>query len=327
MNLPREGDIVTRILYLSLMTFALVLLGGAAVAADSKELKKQRQAAQKERQQEKNERTKAINEANRAFREYTGELKAEYRERVKGLDTEFELQRIDLKAEHDARVAGAQAEFQKKMSSLFVGSGADHNEQAMEKLQAEGRAFADEMFALKKQSAVELQGALMANEENKNREWSEMDQMALDEAASLGLTDDYQPILATPIGDGLTKSEERWNEREKKEVVKLAERNRKTLSGYRNGGELRAWQLANKRDDFKLAWDEKAELHALDTEQHLYNALFMQAAQGGEIDQQKLMADLAEISEKKKLVGIKYRKERDKERVRRGPERKAILKK
>jgi hypothetical protein len=327
MSLPREGDIVRRILYLPLLTIALVLLGGAAVAADSKELKKQRQAAQKERQQEKNERSQAINEANRAFREFTRDLKVEYRERVKDLDTEFKLQRIDLKSDHDARVAGAQAEYQKKMSSLFMRPDVEYNEQTMEKLQAEGRAFADEMFALKKQSAEELQDALMTNEENKDKEWSEMDQMALEEAASLGLTDDYQPILATPLGDGLTKSEERWNEREKKEVVKLAERNRKTLSAFRNGGELRAWQRANMRDDFKLAWDEKAELHALDTEQHLYNALFVQAAQKGEVDQQKLMADLAEIGEKKQLVGIKYRKERDKERVRRGQEKKAILKK
>jgi hypothetical protein len=315
---------MTRILYLPLLTVALVLLGSAAVAADSKELKKQRQAAQKERQLEKNERTKTINEANRAFRDFTRDLKTDYRERVKDLDTEFELRRIDLKADHDARVAGAQAEFQKKMSSLFMGPGVEYDEQAMEKLQAEGRAFADEMFALKKQSAEELQGALIANEENKNREWAEMDEAALEEAASLGLTDNYQPILATPIGDGLTEPEERWNEREKKEVVKLAERNRRTLSEYRNGGELRAWKLANMRDDFKLAWDEMAELHALDTEQHIYNAVFMRAAQGGEVDQQKLMADLAEIGEKKKLVGIKYRKERDKERVRRGQEKTAI---
>ena len=81
------------------------------------------------------------------------------------------------------------------------------------------------------------------------------------------------------------------------------------------------------REDFKVTWDEKAELHALDSEQLFYNALFMQAAQGGQMDQQKFMAEMAEISEKKKLVSIKYRKERDKERVRRREEKKAIAKK
>lgn len=319
---------MTRILYLPILTIALALLGNsAATAADSKELKKQRQTAQKERQLKKNERSKEINEASKAFREFTRDLKVDYRERVKDLDTEFELQRIDLKADHDTRVAGAQAEYQKKLSGLFMQPNAEFNEQTVEKLQTEGRAFADEMFALKKQSAEELQGALMANEVDKNKEWSEMDELALQEAASLGLTDDYQPILATPIGDGLTKSEERWNEREKKEVVKLAERNRKSLSEFRNGRELRDWQLENMKEDFKLTWDEKAELHALDSEQLFYNALFMQAAQGGQVDQQKLMAEMAEINEKKKLVGIKNRKERDKERVRRREEKKAILKK
>jgi len=319
---------VTRILCLPILTIVLALLGSsAAMAADSKELKKQRQAAQKERQLEKNERSKEINDASRAFREFTRDLKVEYRERVKDLDTDFELRRIDLKADHDARVAGAQAEYQKKLSGLFMQPNAEFDEQTVEKLQTEGRAFADEMFALEKQSAEELQGALMANEVDKSKEWSEMDELALQEAASLGLTDDYQPILATPIGDGLTKSEQSWNEREKKEVAKLAERNRKTLSEFRNGGELRDWQLENMKEDFKLTWDEKAELQALNSEQLFYNALFMQAAQGGQVDQQKLMAEMAEINEKKKLVNIKYRKERDKERVRRREEKKAISKK
>jgi hypothetical protein len=318
---------VTRILYLPLLVLALVFHAGAATAADSKELKKQRQAAQKERQLKKNERSKEISEATRAFREYTRDLKVEYRERAKDLDTEFELQRIELKADHDTRVAGAQAEYQKKMSGLFMRPGVEFDEQTVEKLQAEGRAFADEMFALEKQSAKDLQDARIANEVNKNKAWSEMDELALQEGASLGLGDDYAPILATPIGDGLTKSEERWNEREKKEVAKLAERNRKTLSEFRNGRELRDWQLANMKEDFEVTWDEKAELHALESEQLFYNALFMQAAQGGQVDQQKFMAEMAEIGEKKKLVSIKYRKERDKERVRRREEKKAISKK
>ena len=84
--------------------------------------------------------------------------------------------------------------------------------------------------------------ALVVNEERKNALLTARDQRALDEAASLGLTDTYAPILATPIGDGLTKQEKRWNDREKKEVVKIEERNRRTLREFRNGAKLRKWE-------------------------------------------------------------------------------------
>lgn len=149
--------------------------------------------------------------------------------------------------------------------------------------------------------------------------------MALEEASSLELTRKYPPILATPMGDGLTEQEQRWNKREKKEVVKLEQRNRKTLSAFRNGEKLRKWEIEKLNEDFKLTWDEKAELHALDSQQLFYNAMFMQAAQGGTIDQQDFMAKLAEINEQKKLINIEYRKIRDQNRIKRRKEKKAIL--
>jgi len=316
---------MSRILYLPLLALALALLADSAIATESKELRTQRQVAQKERQVQKNERNSEINEATRAFREYTRELKVDYQEQVKELDTDFELRRVDLKADHDVRIAGAEAEYQKKLSSLFMRPGGEFDEQAMERMQAEGKAFADEQFALRRQSAEEFHRERIVSEERKNALLTEADQMALDEASSLGLTRKYPPILATPIGDGLTEQEQRWNTREKKEVVKLEKRNRKTVGAFRNGGKLRKWEIEKLNEDFKLTWDEKAELHALDSQQLFYNAMFMQAAQGGKIDQQDFMAKLAEINEQKKLISIEYRKIRDQNRIKRRKEKKAIL--
>jgi hypothetical protein len=127
------------------------------------------------------------------------------------------------------------------------------------------------------------------------------------------------------MGDGLTKQEQRWNKREKKEVVKLEKRNRKLLSPYRNGEKLRKWEIRNLNEDFKLTWDEKAELQALDSQQLVYNAMFMGAAQGGTVDQQDFMAKLAEINEQKKLINIEYRKIRDQNRIKRRKKKKTIL--
>ncbi len=316
---------MSRILYLPLLALALALLADSAIATESKELRTQRQVAQKERQVQKNERNSEINEATRAFREYTRELKVDYQEQVKELDTDFELRRVELKADHDVRIAGAEAEYQKKLSSLFMRPGGEFDEQAMERMQAEGKAFADEQFALRRQSAEEFHRERIVSEERKNALLTEADQMALDEASSLGLTRKYPPILATPIGDGLTEQEQRWNTREKKEVVKLEKRNRKTVGAFRNGGKLRKWEIEKLNEDFKLTWDEKAELHALDSQQLFYNAMFMQAAQGGKIDQQDFMAKLAEINEQKKLISIEYRKIRDQNRIKRRKEKKAIL--
>lgn len=314
-----------RALYVPLLALALLFQPTPATADDSKELRKQRQTAQKERQAKKNERTKEINENTRDFREYTRDLKMDYQAQAKELDTEFELRRVELKADHDARVAGAETEYQKKMSNLSMKPGVEFNEQTIEQLQAEGKAFADELFALRKQSAEELHREKMAKEERKSALMTQRDQTALEEASSLGLTGKYSPILAVPIGDGLTKQEERWNEREKKEVVKLEERNRKTVAEFRNGEKLRKWQTGNLNEDFKLRWDEKAELHALDSEQILYNAIFVQAAQGGQVDQQGFMARIAEINEQKKLINIEYRKVRDQNRIKRRDEKKKLM--
>ena len=316
---------MTRFFYLPLLILALFFAFNPATADDGKELREQRQAVQKERQAQKKERSKEINEAKRAFREYTRELKMEYQEQVKELGTEFELSRVELKADHDARVAGAEAEYQKKLSGLFMNPGVEFDEQTIGQLQAEGKSFSDELFALKKQSAEESHRERIANTERKNKLLMERDRMALDEASALGLTKDYAPILATTIGDGLTKNEERWNEKEKKEVVKLKERNQKTVSEFRNGEKLRNWEIQKLNEDFTLTWDEKTELHALDSQQLFYNTMLMQGAQGEQIDQQAFMSRIADVNKKKRLINIKYKKTRDQNRIKRKKEKKDIL--
>jgi hypothetical protein len=61
--------------------------------------------------------------------------------------------------------------------------------------------------------------------------------------------------------------------------------------------------------------NEEAELHALESKQVFYNPLFMQAAQGQQVDQQKVFAQIAELNENNKLMNIEYRKIRDKRRI------------
>ena len=312
-------------LYPLLLAFAFLSSAGLAMADSDAELRKQRQDAQRERQQRVLERNKEVNEALKTFRDYTRDLKSEYREQAKELDTAFKLREVELEADHDARVADAEAEYQKKLSALFTKPAVEFSDETIKQMQAEAKAFSDALFDLKKQSAEELHEALIANEEKKNALGTEMDQMALDKAESLGLTKAYPPILAAPIGGELTDQEERWNEKERKDVVKLEERNRTALSEFRNGAALRKWEIDNLNEDFKLTWEEKAKLQELNSEQGFYNALFLQAAQGGQVDQQKLMAELAELNKQKKLIAIEYKKIRDKNRITRRDEQKAIL--
>lgn len=308
------------------LAVALVAWSGAGAGEDSKEVRKQRAEAQKERQAMRTERNRKVNDATRAFREYTQSQKAESRQEIQALETEFELRKVDLNAEHDRRVATAEAEFQKKLAGLFTQPGTEFDEQAIEKFQADGRAYADEMFALRRQSAEALHRARIEHEEAKNRALTARDRDAMREAAALGLTDEYPPILAKPIGGSLTPQEDRWNERETKEAENLAARNHRTLAEFRNGEALRSWKIKNLEEDFALEWQEKAELHALDSQQVIFNTVFLQAAQSGKpMDQRKLTNQMAELAKQRQHVRIDYQSRRQKLRILREAERKEIL--
>jgi hypothetical protein len=324
-NLLQGESKMTRIFYLPVLALALLFVCNPALADDSKELRKQRQDAQKERQIQKKERSDQIKESTRAFKDFTRQLTEEYQEQVKEFDLEFKLTEVDLKAEHDAKVAEAEAEYQKKLSGLFMKPGVTFDQETIDKLQSDGKAYADELFVLKKQSAEKLHQERIAHEERKNKLLNENDQKALDEAESLGLNKEYAPIEASAIGDGLTTQEERWNESEKKELDKIKEKNQQTLSPFRNGERLRKWEIQNLNEDFKLTWEEKAELHKLDAKQLFYNTMFMQAAVGEKIDQEAFMAELADINKEKKLINIEYKKIADQNMIKRRQEKKDIL--
>lgn len=312
------------ILALSLVSMVLIIPVSHIQAKEDKELHKQRQAAQKERQAEKTERNREIADANKSFREFIQNLKYEYPALLKEVDTEFELKQVDLQAERDAKIAQAEAEYQKKWSSLFMRPGGAMNMDAIKEMEQEAKAYSDELFRLKEEAAQIAHKERMASEKQKHALLQELDNRAMEEAASLGLTKKYEPILATPIGDELTRQEKQWNEREEKEIERIHERNLQMLREFRTGGKVREWELNNLDKDFHLQWDEKRELQAVESQQTFFNSLLMQAAQGAEVNQQEIMAKFAELAKQTKLIKIKYDQIRKKNSITRREEKKKL---
>lgn len=313
-------------LYLLLFTLVLLFVFGSAIAGSSKELRQQQKAAQKDRQAQKKERTADFREAKKSFKEYTKNLNKDYREQVSDIKIEFDLKHTDLQADHETRVAEAATENEKKIMSLFVTPGIKFDEAALESLQNDAKAYSDELFALKNQFAEKVHLEKIGFEERKNELFTEMEKSALDKAEELGMTKPFSAIIAKPVGDTLTKNEERWNEKEQKEVIKLAERNKKLLSKFEHGKKLRDWQIQKMKDDFKLNWEEKSELHEFDAQSLFFNSLMMHAFQGGQVNQKELIDKISEINKKKKMINIKYKKFREKNRILRNKEKKNILK-
>ena len=313
-----------KLCFLLFLSFAFIVPLDLAEAKVDKELQKQRNSAQKERQESRNERNRDLADATKSFREMTRNLKSNYQARLKDLDTEFELKQVELQADRDAKMATAEAEYQKKWSSLFMRPGGPLTPETIKELEKEARAYSDELFRLKKESAETAHKEKMAIEEQKHALLKEMDEKAMDQAASLGLTKEYPPILATPIGDELTRSEQQWNEREKKEVEKIQERNLQAVSEFMNGEKLREWERGNLDEDFKLTWDEKSELQKLETQQTFFTTLLMQSAQAEKVDQQNIMDQFAELAKEQKLIKIKYAQLRKTNVIKRREEKKKL---
>ena len=139
-----------------------------AAADNSAELRKQRLEAQKERNDRVRERNTENTQAGQAFRQFSSDLKTDYRQQVQDLDTEYRLQQVDLKADHKARVTSAETEYQTKLSTVFTNPAGEMNDELLEKMRADAKMHSDKMFELKKQSAEELHQARIANEESKN---------------------------------------------------------------------------------------------------------------------------------------------------------------
>ncbi len=310
------------------LPFTLIIASGTsqAAAAEDRELYKQRLEAQRERQQQVNERNRDINDARSDFRNFTRDIKLDYREQARQMDTELKLRKVDLQADRDAQLADAEAEYQGKVMSVYMAPEESQTPRTPEQLSAETRAHIDKVFSIKKQFAEALQAEVMDIEKKKHALLSEMDQQALDEAASLGLTGTYTPILATPIGGELTRQEERWNEREKKAVAKHEEQNRKLLAEFRNGAKLRQWEMDNLQEDFRLTWEEKAKVHELDAENKIITSMMTSgAAPASQVDRQQWMQQIQQLGAEKRKIATEYRKIKDKNRIERREQRKAIL--
>lgn len=314
-----------KLLLIIMISLAVVLPVGTSVAVDDKSVKAERQETQKLRQQQKNERNREIQNASRSFREFTRDLKKEYQERARDLDTNFKLQQVDMRAERNAKIAETEAEMQQKTIQLFLNPSESNDDAALDQLKADMKSYSDQLFEIKKQAAIEEHSENMKNELEKHRLMDERDAAALDMASDLGLRGKYEPILAKPIGDGLTKQEEDWNAREKKEVEKLFNSNQRLLGEFLYGKKLREWELNNKRADFDLEWQKKSELHTLNLEQSYYNSLFMQSSTDGEFDQKAFNERMSEIQKQNRLINIKYKKIRDKNRIKRTEQRRGIV--
>jgi hypothetical protein len=152
----------------------------------------------------------------------------------------------------------------------------------------------------------------------------EMDERILAEAESLGLTADYPPTLATPIGGELTRQEEQWNQRAERDAERTRERNAATLSKYVNGERLRTWERANLEEDFQLLWAERDELRGLDSQNAFFSTMMLPAGQGEEADPQALMDRLSELRQQEQLIKIKYEQIRRENTIKRREERKLL---
>jgi hypothetical protein len=316
---------MSRTIVAFMMLLSLVALpAGTAGAQTDKELRDQRSAAQKERNEKKKERDREIADASRELREHARELDTEYREKLRQVDVDFELKKVELQAGHQTKVATAEAEFQKKLSAAMMAPGAQDLQQRMTKLEAEMKAMSSELFKLKQEAAGIEHKERMAVEARKHEMLGEMDQAVLRKAESLGLTREYAPILASPIGGALTRPEEQWNERERKEVKAIAERNGKALAKYANGAKLREWERANMEEDFRLAWEEKRELNELASQRMLFGAFMLQADPSKPTDAQSLTDRLAEVERQEKLIKIRYDQLRKENAIKRREERRKL---
>ena len=308
------------------VTIALFIPVDQIHAKEDKELRKQRQEAQKKRQAEKKERNLEITDAIKSFAEFTATLRYEYPPLLKEIDTEFEFKQVDLQADRNAKIAEVEAENQTMWASLLMPQGGGPNMEALKKIEEKAKIQSDKLFRLKEEAAQTAHKEKMASEKKKHALLQQRDNRALEEAASLGLTKKYTPIMASPIGGELTRQEKQWNKREKIYIEQIQLRNLKIIQEFKNGEKLREWELKNFDEDFQLQWDEKQELHALESQQRFFNSLLMQATQGAEVNQQEMMAKFAELGKQTKLVKIKYDTVRKKNSITRREEKKKLEK-
>jgi hypothetical protein len=312
-------------LCLPLLALALCSPVHPTFAQDENAQSKQHQEAEKERQQKRKARSEQLRGKIKSFKDFIRDLDASYDEKIQDAVSDFDVQQVDLRADRDKQLAEAQANYQKRTADLFSSQAGPLDAQAIKQLESEWRGYSDELFDIKKSFATAQHAEMVSRKQLTNQLLSERDREALEEAGNLGLGADIQPILATPIGDGLTRSEKQWNAKERDEVARLEARNLELIRDFKVGGTLRKWQMTNMEKDFELEWQEKQELHALESDRQFFKTVMMQAARGKEVDQKEISSKLAEIAKQSNLIRKKYDSIRKNNDIRRRDEKKKIL--
>lgn len=314
--------LLTLLALVSAITITTAMPQAIVLAADDKAIKAERREAQKQRQQQKRERSNNNNAAIKQVRNLASELKREYQQRIRDLDTDYQLQKEELRAERQTKIAQAEAEMQQNISQLLLSPAKDEND-SLEKLKADIKAHADKVFVIRQQADSDQHKEFIANENRKHQLLLERDNKVLTKAKQLGLMEKYPRILAKPLGDGLTKQEQRWNDNEQKNVDRLYKNNQRQLGEFIYGEKLREWEINNKREDFEMEQRKKKELHEIKSEQNYLNAL-MFSPQKGEQAAQEISKQLTEISKKVRVTNIKYDKEKRQKQIKRKQQRRKI---
>ncbi|MCG8613456.1 MAG: hypothetical protein MI864_23340, partial [Pseudomonadales bacterium] len=146
-------------LLLSLI-FLLALSPVGHAASDSEEskaLKAQRKEALKERQALQKDQNKRNKGAIADFKSHRSDYKAQAKQLVTDLKTAYELKRVSLNAEHQARIAEAEAEFREQWTAMLLKQ--RDKKETLEVIQEEAKRYAEALFQLRKQSALELHQA------------------------------------------------------------------------------------------------------------------------------------------------------------------------
>ncbi|MEZ5556014.1 hypothetical protein [Haliea sp.] len=321
MKTPIFAALLSSALMLTVTTLAVTLttaLPAVSVRADTgldeRQLKELRRDAQRERRALRKARNQQLNDAVTTLRLEVGDMASHYQERVRAVDTEFDLERVRLEAATESEVAALEAALQKRLAGTLTAASEAELLNRLSAMEEETAAHQDAVFAARKSGAMRVHEAQLAAEERKDALLSERDQRVLNRAKALGLMQTPQPIIASPIGGELTRTELQWNEREQREVERLHERHLGLLGDYLHGAKLRAWERRNLDEDFALEWQERSELQALESQQRMLNPGLLQAGGAADPVRQEAVRQMTEAAEQQRQIKIRYdqlRRERD----------------
>ncbi|MBF0265098.1 MAG: hypothetical protein HQL46_07480 [Gammaproteobacteria bacterium] len=307
------------------MVLSLLMPGFSSFAAESKEIRQQRKEANKERLSLRKERSENIRNMRKIFQEFSRDLKKSYQDDINELKVEFDLKQIDIDSAHEVKITEAKNEYQKKMMNLFLSPKTKLDETTLKQFEKDAEIYSDQLFAFKKQFAEQTHKKQLNFVKQKNSLWDEMDQKILAKAEELGMTNKITPILAKQIAGTLSKSEERWNQRENKEATKIQDKLAYLLRNFRKGNKIRAHELESMKQDFILEWENESKLHKIEGQSVFINQLLMQSFSNQKFNLEEFTSKMSELNKEKQLLNIEYKKNKKKKSILRKKELKEIL--